>query len=168
MQIISTIAQGVFHLASRSDTPRPFVPIDHFLRTVAQDQLGNAVAVILSGTGSDGALGIEAIKAEGGITFAQTDAQHQADRLVLAVYAPPGVILNRDFEVLHFRGDTSPFLTPAPGKASFHVLRMAREGLLVDLRNALTCSCWIYSCPNSMATRCCGSCRRATSSNRFR
>src|SRR5262245_465112 len=73
-----TIAQGVFHLASRSDTPRPFVPIDHFLRTLAQDQLGNAVAVILSGTGSDGALGIEAIKAEGGITFAQKEqsAQH--------------------------------------------------------------------------------------------
>ena len=63
--------------------------------------------------------------------------QQQADRLVLAAYAPPGVVLNRDLEILHFRGDTSPFLTPAPGKASFHILKMAREGLLVDLRNAL-------------------------------
>ncbi len=66
------------------------------------------------------------------------DAQRQADRLVLSVYAPPGVILNRDLEILHFRGDTSAFLTPAPGKASFHILKMAREGLLVDLRTALT------------------------------
>src|SRR5262249_55615221 len=65
------------------------------------------------------------------------DAQRQADRLVLSVYAPPGVILNRDLEILHFRGDTSAFLAPASGKASFHILKMAREGLLVDLRTAL-------------------------------
>jgi two-component system CheB/CheR fusion protein len=66
------------------------------------------------------------------------DLQQQADRLVLTAYAPPGVIVNRDWEILHFRGDTSPFLRPSPGKASFHILKMAREGLLVDLRNALT------------------------------
>lgn len=64
--------------------------------------------------------------------------QQQADRVVLAAYGPPGVILNRDLEILHFRGDTSPFLKPAPGRASFHILKMVREGLLLDLRNALT------------------------------
>src|SRR5262249_54688975 len=72
-----TIAGGMFHLMSRSDTPKPFVPIDHFLRTLAQDQLGNAIAVILSGSGSDGSLGIEAIKGEGGITFAQEEQSAQ-------------------------------------------------------------------------------------------
>src|SRR5262249_55921533 len=74
------ITQGVFHLKSRSETPRPFIPIDQFLRTLARDQLHNAIAVILSGTGSDGALGLEAIKAEGGITFVQDEdsAQHSS------------------------------------------------------------------------------------------
>jgi two-component system CheB/CheR fusion protein len=66
------------------------------------------------------------------------DVQQQADHLVLDTYAPPGVILNSALEILHFRGKTSPFLAPAPGKASFHLLKMVREGLLPDLRVALT------------------------------
>jgi two-component system CheB/CheR fusion protein len=63
--------------------------------------------------------------------------QKTADRLVLTRYAPPGVIVNRDFEVLHFRGHTGAYLEPAPGAASHHLLRMAREGLVVELRAAL-------------------------------
>ena len=52
-------------------------PIDHFLRSLADDQGYKSVGVILSGTATDGTLGLTAIKAEGGITFAQDDtAQH--------------------------------------------------------------------------------------------
>ena len=36
-----------------------------------------------------------------------------------------------------FRGDTGPYLTPAPGKASLNLLKMLREGLLVGVRGAL-------------------------------
>src|ERR1043166_83874 len=71
------MAQSICHVTSRSDTARPFVPVDSFLPSLAPDQLGNAIAVILSDTGSDGALGIEAIKAEGGITFAQEELSAQ-------------------------------------------------------------------------------------------
>ncbi len=46
-------------------------PIDDFLRSLAQDQGSRAIGVILSGTASDGVLGLQAIKAEGGVTFAQ-------------------------------------------------------------------------------------------------
>ncbi|MBI4166504.1 MAG: hypothetical protein HY508_12295 [Acidobacteria bacterium] len=42
-----------------------------FLRSLATDRGTKAIGVILSGTGSDGTLGVKAIKAEGGITFAQ-------------------------------------------------------------------------------------------------
>ncbi len=49
----------------------PFLVIDYFMRSLAQDQRSNAIGIILSGTGSDGTLGLTAIKAEGGITFAQ-------------------------------------------------------------------------------------------------
>ena len=46
-------------------------PIDHFLRTLARTHDGNAVAVILTGTGSDGTLGIKDIKANGGLVIVQ-------------------------------------------------------------------------------------------------
>lgn len=47
--------------------------IDHFFNALASDQGTRAVGVVLSGTGSDGTIGLKAINAAGGITFAQTD-----------------------------------------------------------------------------------------------
>jgi len=63
-------------------TPRAevdhFMPIDHFFRSLAQDQEGRAIGVVLSGTGSDGTLGLRAIKAADGVAFVQDEqsAQH--------------------------------------------------------------------------------------------
>jgi two-component system CheB/CheR fusion protein len=65
------------------------------------------------------------------------DVQREADRVLLARYLPAGVLVNENHEVLQFRGDTGRYLTPAPGKASLNVLKMAREGLLVSLRALL-------------------------------
>jgi two-component system CheB/CheR fusion protein len=65
------------------------------------------------------------------------DLQKEADRIVLARYAPAGVLVNSDMEILQFRGSTSPYLEPAPGMASLNLLKMAREGLLVALRTAV-------------------------------
>jgi two-component system CheB/CheR fusion protein len=65
------------------------------------------------------------------------DLQKEADLTVLAHYGPPGVVVNDDFEVVQFRGKTSAYIEPAPGKASLNLLKMAREGLLLDLRNAV-------------------------------
>ena len=48
------------------------LPIDFFFRSLAEDQGERAIAVVLSGTGSDGALGIRAIKGEGGIIMVQS------------------------------------------------------------------------------------------------
>src|SRR5215813_5473188 len=65
-----TISQGVLQLATR--TPSLLhMPIDTFLRSLATDQSANAIGIILSGTASDGTLGLAAIKGEAGITFAQ-------------------------------------------------------------------------------------------------
>ena len=47
------------------------LPIDHFFRTLAETHGHLAIGVVLSGTASDGTLGLKAIKAVGGITFAQ-------------------------------------------------------------------------------------------------
>ncbi len=49
------------------------LPVDSFFQSLAEDQAQNAVGIILSGTGSDGSLGIRAIKAEGGIVLAQDE-----------------------------------------------------------------------------------------------
>ena len=65
------------------------------------------------------------------------DAQKEADRMLLSRYAPPGVVLSEELEVLQFRGDTGPFLAPAPGRASLAFLKMLREGLLVAVRGAI-------------------------------
>lgn len=48
------------------------MPIDYFFRSLAVDQKENAVCIVLSGTGSDGALGLRAVKGEGGIAIAQS------------------------------------------------------------------------------------------------
>src|SRR5581483_10653976 len=68
---------------------------------------------------------------------AAVDAQKEADRMLLARYSPAGVMLNSDLEIIQFRGDTGPYLTPAPGRASLHLLKMLREGLLVPVRGAV-------------------------------
>jgi two-component system CheB/CheR fusion protein len=65
------------------------------------------------------------------------DPHKEADRLLLSTYAPPGVLINADFEVLQFRGDTGLYLTPPPGKASYNLLKMLRPGLLVAVRGAI-------------------------------
>ena len=66
-----TISEGVLHLARRESARGHHLPIDTFFRSLAEDQTSNAVGIILSGTASDGTLGLAAIKNAGGITFVQ-------------------------------------------------------------------------------------------------
>jgi two-component system CheB/CheR fusion protein len=67
----------------------------------------------------------------------EADPQKEADRLVLDRYGPPGVIIDDALEILHFRGHTGPYLEPLPGVASLSLLKMAREGLALELRAAI-------------------------------
>jgi len=61
----------------------------------------------------------------------------EADRIMLTRYSPASAIVNGDLEIVQFRGRTGAFLEPAPGKASLNILKMARQGLMTDLRLAL-------------------------------
>jgi two-component system CheB/CheR fusion protein len=72
------ITNGVLSVTPRPDDRRPDYPVDHFLRSLAAVKGPAAVGVILSGTGSDGTLGLCEVKAAGGLTFAQDEhtAQH--------------------------------------------------------------------------------------------
>src|SRR5215510_9741955 len=71
------IEQRVLRLSPRSETRGQHRAVDHFLRSLADDQAHKAIGVILSGSATDGTLGLEAIKAAGGITFAQDDTAQQ-------------------------------------------------------------------------------------------
>lgn len=65
------------------------------------------------------------------------ELQREADRLLIARYAPPAVVVNDRMEILQSRGRTGNFLELAPGKASLNLLRMARPGLLFELQSAI-------------------------------
>jgi two-component system CheB/CheR fusion protein len=64
------------------------------------------------------------------------DVTRYVDRLLLAKYAPAGLIVNEAMEVLQFRGHTGSYLEPAAGEPQNNVLKMARPGLLSALRDA--------------------------------
>lgn len=66
------IRDGVLRLVQRTPTTQ-HLPIDYFFRSLAEEMGDQAIGAILSGTASDGTLGMRAIKAEGGITFAQDE-----------------------------------------------------------------------------------------------
>jgi two-component system, chemotaxis family, CheB/CheR fusion protein len=70
-------------------------------------------------------------------TWSDLDLQQEADRIVLERFAPVGVVINNDLEILHFRGQTSLYLQPAPGRASHNLLKMAKDGLKLELRTLI-------------------------------
>ncbi|MFO7535867.1 MAG: chemotaxis protein CheB [Kiritimatiellia bacterium] len=70
---------GKLHLMEPSAPRGQRLPIDFFFRSLAQDQHERAICVVLSGTGSDGALGVRAIKGEGGMAMAQSPATAEYD-----------------------------------------------------------------------------------------
>ena len=65
------------------------------------------------------------------------EIQKEFDRKLLAQYAPAAVFVNEDLDIIHTRGEASRYFKLAAGRASLSVLKMAREGLLLDLRNAI-------------------------------
>ena len=74
-----TIEGGHLHIHAPDAVNRERNPIDIFFGTLADDQGENAIGIVLSGSGSDGSLGIKAIKEKGGLTLAQ-GADHSMPR----------------------------------------------------------------------------------------
>ena len=72
-----------------------------------------------------------------GYSRAAADAQRQAEHLLLARFAPPGVLVNDRLEVIHFRGRTGEFLEQPPGQPQTNLLKMARGSLLAHLQQGI-------------------------------
>jgi len=73
-----SLLHGSLHLFDPNEKRGLRLPIDFFLRTLAEDRQHKAIGVILSGMGSDGMLGLGAIKEKGGLTLAQDPATAKA------------------------------------------------------------------------------------------
>ncbi len=67
--VTMTIEKNILKLTSKGKSLKP---IDTFFVSLAEDLKSQSIGIVLSGTGSDGTEGLKAIKAHGGITFAQT------------------------------------------------------------------------------------------------
>jgi two-component system, chemotaxis family, CheB/CheR fusion protein len=73
------ILDGTLYLLDLTQPRGTNLPIDSFFRSLAQDQGNNAVCIILSGTGSDGTLGLKAIKGELGMVMVQDEETAKYD-----------------------------------------------------------------------------------------
>ena len=76
-----TLSAGVLHLAPPAQPRGLRLPIDLLFSSLARDQGERAVGVVLSGMGSDGTLGLQAIKSQGGLTLAQSPESAQFDSM---------------------------------------------------------------------------------------
>jgi two-component system, chemotaxis family, CheB/CheR fusion protein len=70
---------GTLQLLEPSAPRGQRLPIDFFFRSLAQDQHERAICIVLSGTGSDGTLGLRSIKGEGGMVMVQTPESAEYD-----------------------------------------------------------------------------------------
>ncbi|HTM48242.1 MAG TPA: chemotaxis protein CheB [Bryobacteraceae bacterium] len=142
-----TIRSGVLRLSPRASKDGPFLSIDSFFRSLAEDRQSRAVGVILSGTGTDGTLGLEAIKGEGGITFAQ-DATAQFDSMprsaasagVVDFVLPPGEIARELAAVAQsfYFGASGAVALPEDGHTLERILSLLRDEAGVDFTHYKT------------------------------
>ena len=65
------------------------------------------------------------------------EVQKEFDRRLLAQHAPAAAFVNENFELIHTRGNVSPYLKISPGRPSLNIVKLAREGLQIELRNSL-------------------------------
>ena len=73
------ILNGALQLLEPTGRHGQRLPIDFFFRSLAQDQRERAVCIVLSGTGSDGTLGLRAVKGEGGMVMVQSPDSTEYD-----------------------------------------------------------------------------------------
>lgn len=72
-----TIKDGLLHLGDDVEKPRHTRPVDDFFRSLAEEQRERAICVIMSGMGSNGTAGAQAVKAVGGVCIAQAPESAQ-------------------------------------------------------------------------------------------
>ncbi|HSF45822.1 MAG TPA: CheR family methyltransferase, partial [Chitinophagaceae bacterium] len=130
-----TIKHGKLRLEEKLRDHQPNNAIDLFFQSLAADRKDKAVGVVLSGTGSDGTLGIEAIKNSGGIVIVQDPITAQFDGMpnsaILSGYVD--LILAPDM----MAEELLEFVREAPLLRSFTALTNQEEALVLDILQLL-------------------------------
>jgi two-component system CheB/CheR fusion protein len=67
----------------------------------------------------------------------EVDVEKEAERVMLSLYMPASILINKDLQILRFYGSAFPYLRPASGKASLHLLKMIRDELIFELRTLI-------------------------------
>ena len=70
-------------------------------------------------------------------TPARIDVEREADRVLWERSGYAGLVVNDDLQILHVRGDTSPYVRLVPGKASLQLMRALREEIVLEVRSAI-------------------------------
>ena len=114
------IEGSTLRLAARSLIRGQHMPVDYFFRSLAKDRGDRAIGVVLSGTASDGTEGCMAIKAAGGITFAQDEKSAKYDSMPRSAFNSGAVdfVMNpREIVKELVRISRHPYISPlSPGK----------------------------------------------------
>lgn len=137
------ISDGKLFLTEKDTSQSLSLPIDHFLRTLAQDVGKRSIAVILSGTGSDGSRGIRDIHEAGGLVVAQLPQTSKFDGMpksaidtgVVDVTVPPEKIsdvLERYINHLHQTELDQP---PLDESSIEHIFRLLQERHRIDFNH---------------------------------
>ncbi|MBN1764527.1 MAG: PAS domain-containing protein [Sedimentisphaerales bacterium] len=132
------ILRGKLHLMELEGVDGTRLPVDSFFRSLALDQKGQAIGIVLSGTGSDGSLGIKEIRGEGGMVMVQSPETAKYDGMpqsaintgmvdfILAVEEIPEQLLKYMQHVIHRKGEET-----VPVRAESHGL----QKIFILLRN---------------------------------
>ncbi|WP_404790526.1 chemotaxis protein CheB [Altericista sp. CCNU0014] len=113
-----TLVDGMLHLAPRQKINGRYLPGDVFFQSLATDRGSKAIAIVLSGSDTDGSQGVKAVKVAGGVTFAQCETTAKFDGMPSTAVAtgsvdfvlPPQAIA----EQLTVLSRSSVFLVPQP------------------------------------------------------
>lgn len=125
------LLNGVLQLLEPTAPRGQRLPIDFFFRSLAQDQHQRAIGIVLSGTGSDGTLGVRAIKGEGGMVMAQSPATTEYDGMPRSAIAtglvdyelPPAEMPVQLMAYVAHAFDNPPRATPVPPPRAENALK---------------------------------------------
>jgi two-component system CheB/CheR fusion protein len=140
-----TIHGGTLSLTGPVERRTSQTTIDHFLRSLADDQQERAICIILSGTGAHGTLGLKAVKAAGGMAMVQDPATAEYERMPqsaiatgLADYVLPAErmpeALIKYVQHAYVNGGTEIAAAPEAGDSLTQVLALLRARTGFDFR----------------------------------
>ena len=127
-----------FLVLGKSETPgssgRLFVQDDHRWKIYSRNPAAAVARTALAAADYHKAPA-RAVTAE--LTSAAFSLDKAVERVIWQRYAPAALVVDAGMQVLHFDGNAGPYMAPARGAATLHVLKLVREELALDLRTAL-------------------------------